>query len=269
MVMNYQSAVVDADIPRDYLPDAALDPRQRELLQKHRKESLKPSSRLMTLRDVLSDLHCNFVVDEEDVWDLDAVEWRDTIWRPVYQWAQMGFTMLSTTAQVPQQALRDWLRRGKDIEQLLNDRKVIFLPDHIFPVIDEPRKSVWWKGTRYVIGRNGQFRLLKLLLQQSPRKVPFLKVSEHFSASDGMSDEAIHQIVCRLRKLLPVNLRPCIINEERTLQFVRPLLHVIGRFKTSHSWALQNQQRCECSVSALKLVFRARGIAASLCFSGS
>ena len=44
---------------------------------------------------------------------------------------------------------------------------------------------------------------------------------------------------------------------------------VIGRFKTSHSWALQNQQRCECSVSALKLVFRARRIAASLCFSGS
>lgn len=44
---------------------------------------------------------------------------------------------------------------------------------------------------------------------------------------------------------------------------------VIGRFKTSHSWALQNQQRCECSVSALKLAFRARGIAASLCFSGS
>ena len=41
---------------------------------------------------------------------------------------------------------------------------------------------------------------------------------------------------------------------------------VIGRFKTSHSWALQNQQRCECSVSVLKLVFRARGIAASLCF---
>ncbi len=44
---------------------------------------------------------------------------------------------------------------------------------------------------------------------------------------------------------------------------------VIGRFKTSHSWALQNQQRCECSVSALKLVFRTRGIAARLCFSGS
>ena len=45
--------------------------------------------------------------------------------------------------------------------------------------------------------------------------------------------------------------------------------NVIGRFKTSHSWALQNQQRCECSVSALKLVFRTRGIAARLCFSGS
>gem|GEM_PF-7093967 len=33
---------------------------------------------------------------------------------------------------------------------------------------------------------------------------------------------------------------------------------VIGRFKTSHSWALQNQQRCECSVSALKLASRTR-----------
>jgi hypothetical protein len=49
-----------------------------------------------------------------------------------------------------------------------------------------------------------------------------------------------------------------------------PILNcVIGRFKTSHSWALQNQQRCECSVSALKLAFRTHGIAASLCFSGS
>jgi hypothetical protein len=44
--------------------------------------------------------------------------------------------------------------------------------------------------------------------------------------------------------------------------------HVIGRFKTSHSWALQNQQRCECSVSGLTLVLRARGSAASQCFDG-
>ena len=42
---------------------------------------------------------------------------------------------------------------------------------------------------------------------------------------------------------------------------------VIGRFKTSHSWALQNQQGCECSVSGLKLVFRTCGIAASQCFN--
>ena len=41
---------------------------------------------------------------------------------------------------------------------------------------------------------------------------------------------------------------------------------VIGRFKTSHSWALQNQQRCECSVRDLELVLRTRGIAASQCF---
>ena len=104
----------------------------------------------------------------------------------------------------------------------------------------------------------------KLLQKVGLKKLPDAGVAEIQAVCKGMTDTAVNRLMAGVE----IGLRIAELKSgyDASIRITSPATAVIGRFKTSHSWALQNQQGCGCSVSGLQLVLRTHRIAASQCF---
>lgn len=227
LARQYVGEVVRANVPS--VPGAELDPILSTLLRPHRESCGNAGSELMTLKERLSKMNCDFVLDGEIAWSLDVLDWETKIWGPLQRWVQRGYAMLFEKRQgaiwpvrIPERDLRDWQQEGQAIEGLLKDRKVIFCPDDVVPVISKTGRSFRWKGDRYDIPGKKPFELFVLLVRNAGRSVPYLTISLELSSLNGMSDDAIHQTVFRLKQRLPTDLRTCLHNGQKKVRLDLP-----------------------------------------------
>lgn len=228
LARQYMGAVVRANVPSQYVHGAELDPILSTLLRPHRESSGNAGSELMTLKERLSKMNCDFVLDGEITWSLDVLDWETKIWGPLQRWVQRGHAMLFERrlgaiwpVRIPEHDLRDWQQKGQEIEALLKDRKVIFCPDDVVPVIDEEHYSVRWKGVTGALGNNNEFRLMTLLVKTRGHTVSYATIYNRLGLKC-----AIHQTVWRLKQLLkqrlPSDLHECLSNREEKVRLDLP-----------------------------------------------
>lgn len=226
---QYMTEVVRANVPIQYVSGAEFEPKMIEPLRSHREANQRPDSELMILKEKLSKLNCDFVLDGEIAWSLDVLDWETKIWGPLQRWVQRGHAILFERrpgaiwpVRVPEQSLRKWLQQGQEIERLLADRKVTFCPDDVLPIISKNERSYRWRGVDYSIPGKNQFDLFVLLVTNAGRNVSYQVIAHKLCSLSGMSNDAIHQTVCRLRQSVPPDLRNCIHNGQQNVRLDIP-----------------------------------------------
>jgi hypothetical protein len=123
----YQTAVVEADYPLGFAVGTESDPQQRQLLREHRNAALAIEScnaGIVGLRQLLTErANTSFILGDDAMLSVDDVEWKRSIWTPLYKWVERGYHLLFSDMDredwptcIPEDALIKWQDKRQELE---------------------------------------------------------------------------------------------------------------------------------------------------------
>jgi len=162
LVQKFVEAVRRANAPRSVFGGSEHGPKKREALRRHREAHLAIRDAeigLMPLLMRLTALDCTFVFGDAPCFGVNPFVWDSELWMPLSRWAEAGYSLLfgdKDQADWPRRLspkeFEVWLAEEEAIKQDLLERMRAFLPDDGYPVVDEKRRVVKWRGEELRLG---------------------------------------------------------------------------------------------------------------------
>lgn len=192
LVQKFVEAVRRANAPRTFLGGSERDPRQRELLRRHREAHFAirdPDIGLLPLLARLTNMDCTFVFGDAPCFGVNTFEWDNEIWLSMSRWAEAGFNLLfkgkgeeDWPRYLNLTDVEGWVAEGEFIKQDVLERMTKLLPDDGYPVVDAKRGVVKWRGetVRLCDGKKTKklFQLFECLATAKGDPVPHEDICE-------------------------------------------------------------------------------------------
>lgn len=137
----FKAAVVSAHAPRGFQTGAERDPKQRQVIQDHRRADL---DELKRQKEWLLGLDFDFVLQGQP-WRINEAVWESEIFGPICRWVRQGVEFLfDGQDRVDFQWLRSWDSDELEIERQLIAQTIEFLPEGKWPIADLDAGILRW-----------------------------------------------------------------------------------------------------------------------------